>query len=98
MSEQDIEISKDVQEYFDETKQLAQTWVLLSFEKKIVGFISISDPVKLEAPRVVSLFKSMCIHSILWRHNRVVPRPSHLAHAYIERREELFAGFSLAKL
>ncbi|BFI43005.1 P-type Cu+ transporter [Marchantia polymorpha subsp. ruderalis] len=65
MCEQGIEISEDVQEYLDETEQLARTGVLVAFEKKIVGLISISDPVKPEAARVVSLLKSMGIRSIM---------------------------------
>ncbi|KAL2608514.1 hypothetical protein R1flu_027087 [Riccia fluitans] len=60
-----IEITEDVQDQLDETELAARTGVLVAFDKRIVGLISISDPVKPEAARVVSLLKSMGVRTIM---------------------------------
>ncbi|CAM6123193.1 unnamed protein product [Calypogeia fissa] len=65
MSEAGIGVPMDVKEHMEETEQLARTGVMVAFNNRIVGVVSISDPVKPEAALVVSILKSMGIQSVM---------------------------------
>ncbi|KAL8543702.1 hypothetical protein ACS0TY_004316 [Phlomoides rotata] len=65
MSDHDVAISLDAEEVLAETEDLAQTGILVSIRRELVGIVAISDPLKPGAREVVSFLKSMNIKSIL---------------------------------
>ncbi|KAG0584573.1 hypothetical protein KC19_3G219000 [Ceratodon purpureus] len=65
MKESQIEISEEVQEHLHETETLARTGVMVAINSEVVGVISIADPVKPEAAKVISILKSMGIRSMM---------------------------------
>lgn len=65
MVENDITITLDAEEVLAEAESLAQTGILVSIDKELVGVISISDPLKPEAREVISILKSMKVKSIV---------------------------------
>ncbi|KAH9301793.1 hypothetical protein KI387_013376, partial [Taxus chinensis] len=65
MVDSDIILSPEVEEYLQETEQLAKTCVLVAIDKQIAGAFAVADPVKPEAETVVSVLKSMGIISIM---------------------------------
>lgn len=65
MVENNITITLDAEEVLAEAESLAQTGILVSIDKELVGVISISDPLKPEACEVISILKSMKVKSIV---------------------------------
>ncbi|KZV36273.1 copper-transporting ATPase 3 family protein [Dorcoceras hygrometricum] len=65
MVDHQVHISLDAEEILSETEGLAQTGILVSIDKELVGILAISDPLKPGAQNVISILKSMKIRSIL---------------------------------
>lgn len=65
MKEFQIDISEEVQEHLQETETLARTGVMVAMDKELVGVVSIADPVKPEAAKVISILKSMGVRSLM---------------------------------
>lgn len=65
MLEQGIAIPVEAEEALAETTGLAQTGVLVSIDKEVIGVLAISDPLKPEAPEVIFILKSMNIESMI---------------------------------
>ncbi|XP_019241377.1 PREDICTED: probable copper-transporting ATPase HMA5 isoform X2 [Nicotiana attenuata] len=65
MLEQGIAIPVEAEEALAETEGLAQTGILVSIDKEVIGVLAISDPLKPEAPEVISILKSMHIESMI---------------------------------
>lgn len=65
MVDQGVTISLDAEEILAETEGSAQTGILISIERELVGILAISDPLKPGAREVVSFLKSMKVRSIV---------------------------------
>ncbi|KAG0606932.1 hypothetical protein M758_9G180400 [Ceratodon purpureus] len=65
MKEAGIDISEEAQEHLHEMETLARTGVMVAIDKELVGVVSIADPVKPEAAKVISILKSMGVHSMM---------------------------------
>ncbi|KAK4365361.1 hypothetical protein RND71_016719 [Anisodus tanguticus] len=65
MMEQGIPIPVEAEEALAETEGQAQTSILVSIDKELIGVLSVSDPLKPEAPEVVSILKSMNVESMI---------------------------------
>lgn len=65
MLDQGIAIPTDAEELLTKTEELAQTGILVSIDRELAGVLAISDPLKPEAPQVISILKSMNVQSIL---------------------------------
>lgn len=65
MMEQGIAIPVEAEEALTETEGQAQTGILVSINKELIGVLSVSDPLKPEAPEVISILKSMNIESMI---------------------------------
>ncbi|XP_075101482.1 putative copper-transporting ATPase HMA5 isoform X2 [Nicotiana tabacum] len=65
MLEEEIAIPVEAEEALAETEGLAQTGILVSIHKELIGVLAISDPLKPEAPEVISILKSMNIESMI---------------------------------
>ncbi|KAF6150074.1 hypothetical protein GIB67_002856 [Kingdonia uniflora] len=65
MLESKIPLPVEAEEVLVEAEIKAHTGILLSVDRKVVGVIAISDPLKLGAREVISLLKSMNIMSIM---------------------------------
>ncbi|XP_075508578.1 putative copper-transporting ATPase HMA5 [Primulina tabacum] len=65
MVDHQVHISLDAEEILAETEGLAQTGILVSIDKELVGILAISDPLKPGARDVISILKSMKVRSIV---------------------------------
>lgn len=65
MVESDLLVSEEADQYLQETEGLARTGVLVAIDKEVVGAIAIADPVKEEAPAVISILKFMGVQCII---------------------------------
>lgn len=65
MTEGGIVIPVEAEEALAETEGQAQTGILVSIDKELIGVLSISDPLKPEAPEVISILKSMNVESMI---------------------------------
>ncbi|KAF6168313.1 hypothetical protein GIB67_018153 [Kingdonia uniflora] len=65
MKSQNVPVSMEIENYMSESEQLARTCVLVAFDGLVVGALSVTDPVKPEAKRVVSFLRSMNITSVM---------------------------------
>lgn len=65
MTEAQVPISEEVQYHLRETESMARTGVLVAIDKELVGVVSIADPVKPEAARVIEILKSMGVQSMM---------------------------------
>ncbi|XP_060207085.1 probable copper-transporting ATPase HMA5 isoform X2 [Lycium barbarum] len=65
MTEQGIAVPVEAEEALAETEGQAQTGILVSIDKELIGVLSVSDPLKPEAPEVISILKSMNIESMI---------------------------------
>lgn len=65
MTEAEVPISEEVQSHLRETESMARTGVLVAIDKELVGVVSIADPVKPEAARVIQILKSMGVQSMM---------------------------------
>lgn len=65
MTEAEVPISEEVQYHLRETESMARTGVLVAIDKELVGVVSIADPVKPEAARVIQILKSMGVQSMM---------------------------------
>ncbi|KAL0312615.1 UNVERIFIED_CONTAM: putative copper-transporting ATPase HMA5 [Sesamum radiatum] len=65
MVDHNISISLDAEEVLAETEGLAQTGILVSIDRELVGILAISDPLKPGAREVISFLKSMGVNSIV---------------------------------
>jgi Cu+-exporting ATPase len=61
----DIDVPKIVGEHLKDMEKQAQTGILAAIDNEIIGLIAISDPLKAEAPAVISMLKSMGVQSIM---------------------------------
>lgn len=60
-----VDVPEVAVEYLQDVEKQARTGILVAIEKEVVGAIAISDPVKAEAPAVISILKSMGVQSIM---------------------------------
>ncbi|CAN4127390.1 unnamed protein product [Withania somnifera] len=65
MMENGIAIPIEAEEALAETEGQAQTGILVSIDKELIGVLSVSDPLKPEAPEVISILKSMNVKSMI---------------------------------
>ncbi|PON84607.1 P-type ATPase, subfamily IB [Trema orientale] len=65
MVENDIAIPMEAEEALDEAEGMAQTGIIVSINREVVGVVSISDPLKPGAREAISILKSMKIKSIM---------------------------------
>ncbi|WMV43874.1 hypothetical protein MTR67_037259 [Solanum verrucosum] len=65
MVEQGIAIPVEAEEALAETEGQAQTGILVSIDKELIGVLSVSDLLKPEAPEVISILKSMNVESMI---------------------------------
>ncbi|KAG5563193.1 hypothetical protein RHGRI_005824 [Rhododendron griersonianum] len=65
MLEENIVVPVDAEEILLETEGLAQTGILVAIDRKLVGVVAISDPLKPSAAEVISILKYMKIRSIM---------------------------------
>ncbi|KAF7151054.1 hypothetical protein RHSIM_Rhsim02G0228000 [Rhododendron simsii] len=65
MLEENIVVPVDAEEILAETEGLAQTGILVAIDRKLVGVVAISDPLKPSAAEVISILKSMNVRSIM---------------------------------
>jgi Cu+-exporting ATPase len=65
MTESQIHISEEVQEHLHETEASARTGVMVAMDHELVGVVSIADPVKPEAAKVIDILKSMGVRSMM---------------------------------
>ncbi|XP_043692130.1 probable copper-transporting ATPase HMA5 [Telopea speciosissima] len=65
MLDSGISVQVDAEELLVETEELAQTGILVSIDREVVGLIAISDPLKPGVPDVISILKSMDVRSIM---------------------------------
>lgn len=65
MVDHDISISLDAEDVLAETESLAQTGILVSIDRELVGILAISDPLKPGAREVISFLKSLRVNSIV---------------------------------
>lgn len=63
--ENNIPIPIDAEEKLTEIEMAAQTGILVSIDKEVVGVLAVSDPLKPGAKDVISILKSMKVKSIL---------------------------------
>ncbi|KVH90809.1 Cation-transporting P-type ATPase, partial [Cynara cardunculus var. scolymus] len=60
-----VPVGPEVENYFSDNEKLARTCVLFAIDGKVAGAVAVTDPVKPEAPRVISFLHSMSIRSIM---------------------------------
>ena len=60
-----IDVPEIAMECLKDTEKQARTGILVAIESEIVGLIAISDPLKAEAPAVISILKSIGVQSIM---------------------------------
>ncbi|XP_047270723.1 copper-transporting ATPase HMA5 isoform X5 [Capsicum annuum] len=65
MLEHGIAIPVQAEEALAEAEGQAQTGILVSIDKELIGVLSVSDPLKPEAPAVISFLKSMNVESMI---------------------------------
>lgn len=65
MVDHDVTISLDAEEVLSETEGSAQTGILISIDRELVGIVAISDPLKPGAREVISFLRSMKVRSIV---------------------------------
>ncbi|XP_042504212.1 probable copper-transporting ATPase HMA5 [Macadamia integrifolia] len=65
MLDSGISIQVDAEELLVETEELAQTGILVSIDREVVGVIAISDPLKPGVQDVISILKSMDVRNIM---------------------------------
>jgi Cu+-exporting ATPase len=65
MLDQKIAIPMDAEDILTQAEGMAQTGILVSIDKELVGVVAISDPLKPGAKEVISILKSMKIRSIV---------------------------------
>lgn len=65
MHAHDILVKPEVEDYMQESEELARTCVLVAVDGMISGAFAVSDPVKPEAKHVISFLRSMGITSIM---------------------------------
>lgn len=65
MLDHNIAIPVDAEEMLAETEEMAQTGILISIDREVIGLLAISDPLKPGAREVISILKSMKVRSIM---------------------------------
>ncbi|PON62844.1 P-type ATPase, subfamily IB [Parasponia andersonii] len=65
MLDYNIIIPADAEDMLAEAEGLAQTGIMVSIDREVVGVLAISDPLKPGAREVVSILKSMKVRSIM---------------------------------
>ncbi|XP_030538021.1 probable copper-transporting ATPase HMA5 [Rhodamnia argentea] len=65
MLEHNIAIPTEAEEILAETEGMAQTGILVSIDRELIGVIAISDPLKPGAREVISILNSMKVKSIM---------------------------------
>lgn len=65
MSKKNILVPAEAEELLEETEGSAQTGILVSIDRELVGLIAISDPLKSGARDAISILRSMNIKTIL---------------------------------
>lgn len=65
MLSHNIAIPTDAEEILAEAERMAQTGILVSIDREVVGVLAISDPLKPGAEEAISILKSMKIESIM---------------------------------
>lgn len=63
--EHNIAIPIEAEEILAETEGMAQTGILVSIDRELIGVIAISDPLKPGAREVISILNSMKVKSIM---------------------------------
>ncbi|XP_042039194.1 probable copper-transporting ATPase HMA5 [Salvia splendens] len=65
MLDHSVDITTDVEEKLKEAEGLAQSGILISFDRQVHGILLVSDPLKPGAREAISILKSMKISSII---------------------------------
>ncbi|KAL1551901.1 putative copper-transporting ATPase hma5 [Salvia divinorum] len=65
MLDHSVDITTDVEEKLKEAERLAQTGILISFDRELHGILVVSDPLKPGAREAISILKSMKISSMI---------------------------------
>lgn len=93
MISHNVIIPSDANEMLSEIEELAQTGILVSIDRELVGILSISDQLKPGAREVVSLLRSMKVKSIImtgdnWGTSNAIVRQVGIDHAIAEAKPE----------
>ncbi|KAK7369675.1 hypothetical protein VNO80_11718 [Phaseolus coccineus] len=65
MADHNVALPADAEEILAEAEAMAQTGILVSINREVVGVLAVSDPLKPAAQEVISILKSMKIRSIM---------------------------------
>ncbi|KAH1077755.1 hypothetical protein GYH30_053014 [Glycine max] len=65
MEDQNVALPIDAEEMLAEAEAMAQTGIIVSINREVVGVLAVSDPLKPAAQEVISILKSMKIRSIM---------------------------------
>lgn len=65
MKESKVPITDEAQQHLQEMETLARTGVLVAIDNELVGVVSIADPVKPEAAKVIGILNSMGVHTMM---------------------------------
>lgn len=65
MEDHNVALPIDAEEMLAEAEAMAQTGIIVSINREVVGVLAVSDPLKPAAQEVISILKSMKIRSIM---------------------------------
>ncbi|KAF8033010.1 hypothetical protein BT93_D1792 [Corymbia citriodora subsp. variegata] len=65
MLQHDMIIPKDAENILSQAEKMAETGILVSFDREVTGVLAISDPLKPGVREVISILKSMEVMSIM---------------------------------
>lgn len=65
MADHNVALPADAEEILAEAEAMAQTGILVSINREVIGVLAVSDPLKPAAQEVISILKSMKIRSIM---------------------------------
>ncbi|BAT73085.1 hypothetical protein VIGAN_01054300 [Vigna angularis var. angularis] len=65
MADHNVALPIDAEEILAEAEAMAQTGIIVSINREVVGILAVSDPLKPAAQEVISILKSMKVRSIM---------------------------------
>ncbi|XP_014630669.1 probable copper-transporting ATPase HMA5 [Glycine max] len=65
MEDHNVALPIDAEEMLAEAEAMAQTGIIVSINREVVGVLAVSDPLKLATQEVISILKSMKIRNIM---------------------------------